>query len=130
MDTTTIPLGVAVVQTRTRAVPPTACDPLSPLSLFERTRSSETVETHSFEYHRLETMTATRATVTCPDCDFEDGFEKLQAARAAIERHRRETGHDPTWELAPFSDGVVQAGEAAGVCGIPGTTDPLTDDES
>lgn len=63
-------------------------------------------------------MATDRATVTCPDCDFDASFEKLQSARAAIERHRRETSHDPVWELAPLADGVVRAGDAAGVCGL------------
>ncbi|WP_340099736.1 DUF7542 family protein [Salinibaculum salinum] len=74
-------------------------------------------------------MTAQRATVTCPDCALEEAFEKLQAARACIERHRRETGHDPVWDLAPLSSGVERAGEAAGVCGIPGSADDLVDSE-
>jgi len=62
-------------------------------------------------------MTAPRATVTCPDCDLRESFEKLQPARERIEAHRRETAHDPVWELGELSPGVVRAGDAAGVCG-------------
>lgn len=64
------------------------------------------------------------ATVTCPDCDLRESFERLRAARARVETHRIETGHEATWELGAFAEGVVRAGEQAGVCGIPGTTDP------
>jgi hypothetical protein len=62
-------------------------------------------------------MAPKHATVTCPDCELHEPFEKLQSARECIERHRRETGHDPTWELTPLADGVVRAGDAAGGCG-------------
>ena len=62
-------------------------------------------------------MTAPRATVSCPDCDLAERFEKLKPARERIEVHRRETGHDPVWELGDLSPGVVRAGDAAGVCG-------------
>ena len=72
-------------------------------------------------------MTTTRATVTCPDCDLRESFEKLGPARACIERHRQETGHDPVWELGDLADGVVRAGDAAGVCGIPGSSDGFAD---
>jgi hypothetical protein len=40
-------------------------------------------------------------------------FEKLQSARECIERHRRETGHDPVWVLSALADGVVRAGDTA-----------------
>lgn len=63
---------------------------------------------------------STRATVTCPDCDLRERFEKLQSARERIEVHRRETGHEPFWELGELSNGVVRAGDAAGVCGRDG----------
>lgn len=63
---------------------------------------------------------STRATVTCPDCDLRRSFEKLQPARECIESHRQETGHDPSWELGELSEGVVRAGDAAGVCGRDG----------
>ena len=62
-------------------------------------------------------MAPTHATVTCPDCDFQEGFEKLQLARECVERHRQETGHDPVWELEPLAEGVERAGAAAGWCG-------------
>ena len=70
-------------------------------------------------------MSAHRTTVTCPDCAMAETFDKLGTARAAIERHRRETGHDPVWELGDLDDGVVRAGDAAGVCGVPGSSDEL-----
>jgi len=57
------------------------------------------------------------ATVSCPDCDLRETFENLQPARECVERHRRETGHEPVWELGPLSEGVVRAGDAAGGCG-------------
>jgi hypothetical protein len=62
-------------------------------------------------------MSSERATVHCPDCELTRSFEKLQPARECIESHRRETGHDPVWELGELSPGVVAAGDAAGVCG-------------
>ncbi len=68
-------------------------------------------------------MASHRATVTCPDCDLTESFSKLGEAREHIEHHRHETGHDPVWELAELDDGVVRAGDAAGVCGIPGSSD-------
>jgi hypothetical protein len=64
-------------------------------------------------------MTHTRATVRCPDCGLIETFERLQSARTFLETHRKETGHDPDWELAALSSGVERAGAAAGVCGIP-----------
>jgi hypothetical protein len=64
-------------------------------------------------------MTDPQATVSCPDCDLAEAFEKLQPARECIETHRRETGHDPVWELGDLSEGVVRMGDAAGVCGLP-----------
>lgn len=70
-------------------------------------------------------MASHRATVTCPDCDLAAAFENLGEARAAIENHRRKTGHDPLWELGHLDDGVVRAGDAAGVCGVPGSADDL-----
>lgn len=63
-------------------------------------------------------------TVTCPDCDLRESFEKLGAARARIERHREETGHEATWDLGSLDAGVQRAGEQAGVCGIPGSANP------
>ncbi|MFB6129294.1 MAG: hypothetical protein ABEJ28_00540 [Salinigranum sp.] len=64
-------------------------------------------------------MATHRATVTCADCDLTETFDKLQTARAFLEAHREETGHDPYWELGELSPGVVRAGAAAGVCGVP-----------
>jgi hypothetical protein len=61
-------------------------------------------------------MTESHALVVCADCDLRESFDKLGPARACIERHRRETGHDPRWELGPLDDGVVRAGAAAGGC--------------
>lgn len=69
-------------------------------------------------------MAETRATVTCPDCDLDETFEKLAAARSRIEDHRTETGHDPTWELGRLDPGVERAGDEAGVCGLSGRTNP------
>lgn len=63
-------------------------------------------------------------TVSCPDCDLQQTFEKLGDARAAIEHHRVETGHEATWDLGSLDDGVERAGDQAGVCGVPGTADP------
>lgn len=64
------------------------------------------------------------ATVSCPACELRETFEKLGEARACIETHRTETGHEATWELAGLDEGVERAGEQAGVCGIPGSVDP------
>ncbi|WP_128478688.1 DUF7542 family protein [Halorussus pelagicus] len=62
-------------------------------------------------------MTDERATVTCPDCDLDESFGNLGAARERIETHRRETGHEAVWELSALSAGVERAGDEAGVCG-------------
>jgi hypothetical protein len=62
-------------------------------------------------------MTTRRVTVSCPDCDLTETFEKLQSARTRIETHRVETGHEPDWELGELAPGVERIGAAAGVCG-------------
>jgi len=62
-------------------------------------------------------MPVDHATVTCPDCGLTERFEKLQAARSYVQTHRRETGHDPVWELGNLAAGVERAGAAAGGCG-------------
>jgi hypothetical protein len=62
-------------------------------------------------------MGGKRATVTCPDCDLRETFDRLATARAAIESHRVETGHEARWELHRLSPGVERAGREAGVCG-------------
>lgn len=70
--------------------------------------------------------------VTCPDCDYSERFDRLGAARAAVEAHRVEAGHEATWELHEMAAGVERAGADAGVCGIPGMTNadsPLVQDE-
>ncbi|ELZ91648.1 hypothetical protein C440_15079 [Haloferax mucosum ATCC BAA-1512] len=64
-------------------------------------------------------MTAHRATVSCPECELEEAFSKLAAARMRIENHREETGHEAVWELGQFASGVEKMGNEAGVCGIP-----------
>lgn len=68
------------------------------------------------------------ATVRCPDCGFEGAFDSLGDARAWLDDHERETGHDPTWELAELSPGVERAGAAAGVCGVPDSVGELHDE--
>ena len=68
-------------------------------------------------------MPSSHATVTCPDCEFREEFGKLQPARECVERHRRETGHEPTWSLDQLADGVVRAGDAAGGCECGGRDD-------
>ncbi|GAB7095097.1 hypothetical protein JCM30237_22500 [Halolamina litorea] len=66
---------------------------------------------------------ATGATVTCPDCGLERAFDSLGDARAFIEDHRTETGHEATWQLGRLAAGVERAGDEAGVCGSPDCTD-------
>lgn len=56
--------------------------------------------------------------MTCA-CGFEESFDRLRDARAAVDDHRRDTGHDPTWEIHGVADGVERAGADAGVCGRP-----------
>jgi hypothetical protein len=58
-----------------------------------------------------------RATVTCPTCGLEERFDKLAAARYAIENHREETGHEAQWELSRLAPGVERAGDLATTCG-------------
>jgi len=67
-------------------------------------------------------MAEKRATVTCPDCDRRETFDKLATARSFIETHRDETGHEATWELHRLDAGVERAGREAGVCGRPECT--------
>lgn len=67
-------------------------------------------------------MTDERATVTCPDCDLAETFDRLGAARSRIEAHRTETGHEAAWELHRLDPGVERAGDDAGVCGRPACT--------
>ncbi|WP_435181793.1 DUF7542 family protein [Halorussus sp. AFM4] len=77
-------------------------------------------------------MTDERATVTCPDCDLDETFDRLGAARARIETHRTEAGHEAEWELHRLDSGVERAGADAGVCGRPECTNaksPLYRDE-
>jgi len=62
-------------------------------------------------------------TVSCPACALRESFDSLGAAREFVERHRVETGHDPTWEFGSLADGVERAGDEAGVCGSPECTD-------
>lgn len=69
-------------------------------------------------------MIGSRATVTCPDCDFSETFDRLAAARSTIETHRVETGHEATWEIHHLAAGVERAGADAGVCGRPECTNP------
>jgi hypothetical protein len=68
-------------------------------------------------------MASKRATVSCPDCDLDEEFQKLAAARECIEDHRAETGHEAVWELERLSAGVERAGDEAGVCGREGCGD-------
>lgn len=62
-------------------------------------------------------------TVSCPACDLTESFDSLGAARAFVEEHRTETGHEPTWKLPSLAEGVERAGDEAGVCGRPDCTD-------
>ncbi|WP_058365199.1 DUF7542 family protein [Haloparvum sedimenti] len=67
-------------------------------------------------------MTDRGVTLTCPGCDLRERFETLRPARERVEDHRRETGHEPDWEIGRLSPGVERAGADAGVCGVPGTS--------
>jgi hypothetical protein len=60
--------------------------------------------------------------VSCTDCSFEEGFPTLRRAREAMDAHERETGHTVDWAVAGVSAGVEAAGDAAGVCGVPGSS--------
>lgn len=71
-------------------------------------------------------MTERGVTVTCPDCGVDERFETLRAAREHVERHRRETGHEPDWEIDGLSPGVERAGADAGVCGAGDCANPET----
>lgn len=68
-------------------------------------------------------MADERATVTCPDCDLDETFQKLAAARQRIRDHRIAAGHEAVWELGGLSSGVERAGDEAGVCGREGCGD-------
>ena len=62
--------------------------------------------------------------VVCDDCAFINTYSRLRDARVALSAHERETGHAVDWRIGRLSAGVERAGDAAGVCGIPGTADP------
>ena len=62
-----------------------------------------------------------RTVVTCTACAYEEAFSKLRTAREAMAAHERETGHTTDWSVAGVSSGVEAAGDAAGVCGVPGS---------
>lgn len=68
-------------------------------------------------------MSQKRVTVSCPDCALTETFDGLGSARACIEDHRTETGHEATWEFGALAAGVERAGDEAGVCGRPECTD-------
>lgn len=60
--------------------------------------------------------------VTCTTCAYEESFSTLRAAREALDAHERETGHDVDWSVNGVPPGVEAAGDAAGVCGVPGSS--------
>lgn len=60
--------------------------------------------------------------VTCTECAYEESFSMLRNAREAMDAHERETGHTVDWSVAGVSSGVEEAGDAAGVCGVPGSS--------
>lgn len=60
--------------------------------------------------------------VTCTACAYQEAFSTLRAAREAMDSHERETGHTVDWSVNSVSSGVETAGEAAGVCGVPGSS--------
>ncbi|MDZ5810448.1 hypothetical protein U4E84_03660 [Halorubrum sp. AD140] len=62
-------------------------------------------------------MDRTRVTVRCADCSFEAGYDRLPAARAALDDHESATDHEVTWDIESLAPGVSQAGADAGVCG-------------
>jgi len=95
---------------------------------WSETRDRDRVERVSSRSPVARAMPSDRATVLCADCDLRETYGKLQPARERIDTHRAETGHDPYWELGDLSPGVVQMGDAAGVCGMPDHRD--TDAES
>lgn len=64
-------------------------------------------------------MGRTRVAVRCVDCRFESEYDRLSAARAALDDHESTTGHEVTWEIESLADGVSRAGADAGVCGRP-----------
>lgn len=63
-----------------------------------------------------------RTVVTCTECAYEEAFSTLRPAREAMDAHERETGHVVDWSVAGVSPGVAAAGDAAGVCGVPGSS--------
>lgn len=66
--------------------------------------------------------TADGTAVACTVCDYEETFSTLRTAREAMDAHERETGHTVDWSVAGVSSGVEAAGDAAGVCGVPGSS--------
>jgi hypothetical protein len=77
-------------------------------------------------------MERTRVVVRCADCPFESEYDRLSAARTALDDHESTTGHEVAWEIESLADGVSQAGADAGVCGRPECANedsPLLDPE-
>ena len=65
---------------------------------------------------------ADETVVTCTECAYEEAFSTLRRAREAMDAHERGTGHAVDWSLAGVAAGVEAAGDAAGVCGVPGSS--------
>ncbi len=65
---------------------------------------------------------ADETVVSCTECPYEETFSKLRTAREAIDAHERETGHTVDWSVSGVSSGVEAAGDAAGICGVPGSS--------
>lgn len=69
-------------------------------------------------------MSTGNVAVECRDCGFRESHRNLGTARAALDEHESETGHSVDWEIRRVAGGVERAGDDAGVCGIPGMTNP------
>ncbi|GAB7091952.1 hypothetical protein JCM18237_22230 [Halorubrum luteum] len=69
-------------------------------------------------------MSRTRVTVRCGSCEYTETYDSLRRARTAVADHEAETGHSPGWSIDRLAAGVEQAGADAGVCGLPGRTNP------
>ena len=56
-------------------------------------------------------------TVSCTACDYTEVFDRIGAARMALQGHEDRTGHHVSWMIEDMADGVAVMGRRAGVCG-------------
>ncbi|PNW65517.1 UNVERIFIED_CONTAM: hypothetical protein BEN50_22590 [Euhalothece sp. KZN 001] len=56
-------------------------------------------------------------TIICSGCEYRAVFDRLGGARAALQAHQDQTGHEVRWRIEEMAAGVAVMGDQAGVCG-------------